>query len=524
MSARQEAGAAGGRREYWYQFGPLEARGALGRLRKGQLFVVGVTVGLGMVILTQGQRLPAPVVLALLTLVLITGGILTFLPLQSRTADQWVPVLLRYAGRRLSGGLEYRSGAASAGVLVAAGPGRHDPPTPAWSEVPVAPPAAVGRVDLLAFPYDGGELGVFADREADTYSAVLEVAARSFALLDLEEKAQRLSAWAQVVASLGRESSPVHRLSWIEQTVPDDGNGLVRYLEEMADPAAPPAAAASYRDLIGVQGPAPARHELYVVLTVHGGRASREARGRKGLQRDSAACAVLARELDAVARRLEHADLDVLRALSPRRAGQLVRFAYDPAARLRVARAGGDGGEDGTALRNLRTIWPGFAREGFDHYLTEGVAHRTAWVSDWPLVPVGPEFLAPLLVAGQVLRRIAVVCEVVPPLVAQRQVAFAKTADAAEEVMRERLGFIGTATRERQARAVARREQEIAEGHADVRFTAYVTVTAGDLEQLDKAYGYVENWAAQARLVLQPCYGEQDTAFTNTLPLGRGLK
>jgi hypothetical protein len=103
-----------------------------------------------------------------------------------------------------------------------------------------------------------------------------------------------------------------------------------------------------------------------------------------------------------------------------------------------------------------------------------------------------------------------------------RAVNFAKTADIADEAMRERMGFINTARRRSQAEAVARREQELTDGHADVRFSGYVTVTAGSIDELREGCGEVEHAASLARLELQRCDGEQEQAFTWTLPLARG--
>jgi hypothetical protein len=71
---------------------------------------------------------------------------------------------------------------------------------------------------------------------------------------------------------------------------------------------------------------------------------------------------------------------------------------------------------------------------------------------------------------------------------------------------------------------VSRREQELADGHADVRFSGYITVTADSPEALAEACGEVEHAAGQSRLELQRCDGEQELTFSYTLPMGRGLK
>ncbi len=72
--------------------------------------------------------------------------------------------------------------------------------------------------------------------------------------------------------------------------------------------------------------------------------------------------------------------------------------------------------------------------------------------------------------------------------------------------------------------SVVRREQELADGHADIRFSGYITVSAEDLDGLEVACSEIEQQAGQARLILRRLGGSQDLAFTYTLPLGRGLK
>jgi hypothetical protein len=68
------------------------------------------------------------------------------------------------------------------------------------------------------------------------------------------------------------------------------------------------------------------------------------------------------------------------------------------------------------------------------------------------------------------------------------------------------------------------REEELADGHADCRFSGYVTISAPDLEALEDASGEVEQLAQQCRLQLTRLRGQQAEAFTWTLPLARGLR
>jgi hypothetical protein len=494
--------------EIRYRFGPLERRGLIGSLRPGQLVVLGGAV-LATIVAVQALRNGFG--LALGTVLLALGGLGTFVPMHGRTLNEWVPVVGVFMVRRSTGRHRYRSKAPEAGTRFSGG------------DEPVKLPDSIGKVELLAFPYRGVELGVIADRAHGTYSAVIQARARSFVLLDPVDKAHRLAGWAGVVAGLAREGSPISRIQWIERTAPDDPDALGRYLREAIDPSIGLDALPlqSYLRLTHAAAPVTEQHELFIVLQVSASRASRAIKQAGG--KDTGACLVLARELETMARRLEGAEVEVLHALGPRRLAATIRLSYDPHARTSLARLASvdPAREEGVSARNA---WPLRAEEHWTYYRTNDVVHATYWIAEWPRIDVGPDFLAPLLVQTRSMRTVSVTMEPVPPLKAMRAVGFAKTADVADEELRQKLGFLGTARRRNQADAVARREQELADGHADVRFSGYITVTADSPEALAEACGEVEHAAGQSRLELQRCDGEQELTFSYTLPLGRGLK
>jgi Putative type VII ESX secretion system translocon, EccE len=494
--------------EIRYRFGPLERRGLIGSLGPGQLLILAAAVLLTIVLV---QALKSGAGLGLGLVVLTGGGLASFVPYQGRTLNEWVPVLASFFGRRLSGRHNHRSPAPEAGTRFRGG------------DVPVSLPDSIGKVELLAFPFRGVELGVIADRSAGTYTATIQARARSFVLLDPADKASRLAGWAGVVAGLAREGSPVSRVQWIERTVPDDRNSLTRYVRDAIDPSIGLDAAPlqSYLRLTQAASPVTEQHELYVVVQVSASKASRAIKQAGG--RDTGACVVLARELETFARRLEGAEIEVLHALGPRRLAATIRLAFDPHSRPGLARLGtfDPSREEGVSARNA---WPRQTETRWSYYRTNDVVHSTYWIAEWPRLEVGPDFLAPLLVQTRSMRTVSVTMEPVPPLKAMRAVGFAKTADVADEELRQKLGFIGTAKRRNQSEAVARREQELADGHADVRFSGWITVTAESIDGLQEACAEIEHAAGQSRLELQRCDGEQDICFSYTLPLGRGLK
>ncbi len=166
--------------------------------------------------------------------------------------------------------------------------------------------------------------------------------------------------------------------------------------------------------------------------------------------------------------------------------------------------------------------WPMATEAHWDAVHTDGTWHATYWIAEWPRVEVTPDFLGPLLFSP-VRRTITLTLEPVSPSRAARQVAQARTADIADGELRRRNGFLVTARHTREKESVEERDAELAEGHAQFRFSGYVTVTADGREALRRDCAAVEQAAGQSRIELRLLYGEQDVAFTCSVPLGRGL-
>jgi hypothetical protein len=199
-----------------------------------------------------------------------------------------------------------------------------------------------------------------------------------------------------------------------------------------------------------------------------------------------------------------------------------IRVAFDPWSRPGLARlAAADPDRDGI---DEAAAWPVGTENSWSLYRTDGAFHATYWIASWPRIDVGAAFLSPLLLHAQMVRAIGVTMEAISPLRAIREVEAARTTDIADRDLRGRMGFIETARGRRQTDAVARREEELADGHAAVRFAGYVTVSARSAEELDRQCSEIEHAAQMARLELLRLYGQQEEAFTYTLPLCRGLR
>lgn len=381
------------------------------------------------------------------------------------------------------------------------------------------PPALAGVVLSNVSAVDGSPpMGVLRDIRAGSLAAVLEVRGRSFSLLDPAEKHGRLDSWGSVLAALCRDGSPVHRLQWVERAVPGERHGLHRYLDAAARPAGVAAeeARASYAELITSAGPVGQAHCSLVVLAVDTRKAMRAAHSLgSGM---AGAAAVLRREVRLLQGQLRQAELTVDRVLSAADLVALLGSAFDPEG------ATASGAEGRRRCRPVSGPWPLASTEAWTTWRADGSWHATYWIAEWPRVEVGPDFLSPVLLGASGCRTASVVMAPIPPARAARQAEAARTADMADEKLRQKAGFLTTARRQRQAEGVIRRESELADGHAEFRYSGYVTVSAATEEELESACAEIEQAGRQANLELRRLYGQQAEAFTWTLPLGRGLR
>jgi hypothetical protein len=419
-------------------------------------------------------------------------------------------VVVRWAARRVRGGHRFRSAAARRGHTAAGG-------------LAADLPAPLAGLEILQAPADGSRsgLGVICDRGEDTYTALLQVGGAAFALLESGDKRRLLSAWDEVLRGLGGADSPIHRLQWVERTVPDDGDALGRDLRARRVAAADSASVRSYVAVLDDAGPVSTHHEVLLAVQLTPRRAARAMR-RTRAGKDEAACRVLAEQVARLARRLHRADVRVLDGgLSPRMVARALRLAVDPAARPQLSRRALH--HPDAAGVEAANAWPLAADTSWRWHRTDSAVHATYWIAEWPRVPVGPDFLAPLLLFTGVHRTVAVTMEPVGQGLAIREAEHARTTELADQQLRESKGFLTTHRKRREQQGIERRAAELQEGYAEYRFAGYVTVTAGDLDALESACAEVEHAAQQSGLELRRLVGEQDDAFTYTLPLARGV-
>ena len=395
--------------------------------------------------------------------ILVLYGALATVPVAGRTGDEWLPVVVCWGARRTG------SAAAPAHRCLCAG--------------------------MRLLRADWHDMGVVHDRAGRTLTAALSLRGGSFALSGADEQDRRVGAWASVLASLAREGSPVHRVQWVAAAFPDDGEGCARISPRRGCPTRPrPAPLPTTRcSTTWTRTPAPTTSSWP---------------SRCGSTRSvEVGCATLAREIGSLVRQLADADVQVEAVLSADDLARQLLRTYEPHPLDRHAPA--------------QDHWPMAMEESWSEVRVDGMVHATFWVAEWPRIEVRSDFLAPLLL-GSARSTLAVVMEPLGPDSAVRKVEASRTADLADTELRRRGGFVSTARHARESEVLARREAELAEGHASFRYSGYVTVSAPNEEQLAAACDVVQHAAGQSRLALRRLYGDQASAYTCTLPLCRG--
>jgi Putative type VII ESX secretion system translocon, EccE len=487
-----------------YSFGPLERRGIFGGVRGGQVAVMA-TGALTAILVLDRTASAGGALIAMLACGLAAAA--AFAPLGGRTLQEWWPVAMWFAARRLWRRDRFRSAVASAGVL-AHHNGELNPATP-------AAPEALRGVRIVSVAHRERAIGALSERSGRRLTAVLACRVAAFSLLDQEAQERRLARWGLVLSGAG--ATAIRRLQWIERTAPAQGDELARWVHSARDPAVPLRGTAmieSYLELISSSTRVTQEHEVLLAVQIDGRRV-RE-RGPDAIGQ------ALVEQTERVAQGLEAAEVTVLGALTPGQLARALRTAFDPFARAELATLeAADPERDGLSEVNA---WPLGAREGWDHYRSDGAVHATYWIGAWPRINVSPMFMDTLLGHSSAVRSVSVTFE---PLAADRsirEIEAAVTRDRADRELRVRFGQSETARQRQAAEATMRREAELAAGHGEVRLSGFVTVSGRDREDLHRACGEVLEHAARARLELHRLYGQQAEAFAFTLPLCRGLR
>ncbi|MBA0053796.1 hypothetical protein E0L36_23940 [Streptomyces sp. AJS327] len=480
------------------------------------LIIAGAFVGMmsGLLIPTLSLRIPALVGFPMLALAAV------YVPYKQRTFYRWYEINRSYK-RLLRRGTTYRSDAREAGTRL---DGR---------EVEIGPPPGVGRTTWLSAPFGPDEIAVLLHADRRTVTAAIEIEGPGVGLRDSEDQEALVDRYGTLLKHVANGDGYVSRLQMLARTLPADPDAHAKDVEQRGDERADPWLRRSYDQLQSMVSTSSEQHRAYLVACMRYGRelasegatlakAARDSAGRR-LSKDEGLAIVMARELTDICARLAEADIRVRQPLGQARLASLVHSMYDP-----------DHPIDHIQAMSKRNAWPAELDARESTYLQaktresatrEPWCHSTAWVKEWPMTPVGVNFLAPLLVhTPDVIRTVAVTMDLEPTELAIERMLSEKTNDEAEA---SRSAKMNRTVDPRDVAAHGRidqRGEDLASGAAGVNLVGYITVSSRNPEALARDKRTIRASAGKSYLKLEWCDREHHRAFVNTLPFATGIR
>ncbi|MDT3400372.1 SCO6880 family protein [Streptomyces sp. B1866] len=445
-----------------------------------------------------------------------------YVPYNGRTFYRWYEINRSYK-RILRRGAFYRSAAAEAGT-------RFD-----GREVEIGPPPGIGRVNWLSAPFGPDEVAVLLHADRRTVTAAIEIEGPGVGLRDSEDQEALVERFGTLLKHVANGDGFVTRIQMLARTLPADPDAHAKDIERRGDEDAPGWLKESYDQLQSMVSTSSEQHRAYLVACMHYtrelaseaqaiARASRHGgiHGRR-IDRDGGIAVVMARELTDICARLAEADIRVRQPLGQSRLASLIHSMYDP-----------DHPIDHLQAMSRRNAWPAELDATQPTYLQaktresstrEPWCHATAWVKEWPMTPVGVNFLAPLLVhTPDVIRTVAVCMDLEPTEVAIERMLTEKTNDEAEA---SRAAKMNRTVDPRDIAAHGRLDQrgeDLASGAAGVNLVGYITVSSRSPEALARDKRTIRASAGKSYLKLEWCDREHHRAFVNTLPFATGIR
>ncbi|WP_030610363.1 SCO6880 family protein [Streptomyces sclerotialus] len=447
-----------------------------------------------------------------------------YVPYRGRTFYKWFEINRSYKRMRRRG-TTYRSGAPEAGISL---DGR---------EVEIGPPPGIGRINWLSAPFGPDEIAVLLHADRRTVTAAIEIEGPGVGLRDSEDQEALVDRFGTLLKHVANGDGFVTRLQMLARTLPADPDAHAKDVAQRGDQAAPQWLQDSYDQLQSMVSTSSEQHRAYLVACMHYNRelateaetmarAARMHNGgplRKRLDKDAGLAVVMARELTDICARLAEADIRVRQPLGQARLASLVHSMYDP-----------DHPIDHIQAMSKRNAWPAELDAMEPTYLQAKTresmtrapwCHATAWVKEWPLTPVGVNFLAPLLVhTPDVIRTVAVTMDLEPTEVAIERMLTEKTNDDAEASRAAKMNRVVDPRDVAHHGRVDQRGEDLASGAAGVNLVGYITVSSRSPEALARDKRTIRASAGKSYLKLEWCDREHHRAFVNTLPFATGIR
>ncbi len=360
-------------------------------------------------------------------------------------------------------------------------------------------------------------------------SVIAELEVQGFLMHDTAERYDLAEQFDRVLGPFTQRPG-IKRVTLQERTLPTtiraarEHYDTVRRVRRL-DPDSP--VARNYQDVMDLSERFEVAHRNYIVFTLDLVALGAQLKSLGGGK--DAILALAAIEAGNLADALAAAKIKVRRWLSPRDVAELGRLAFDPEFAATVQNRPDElTGVDPVAIGPMYLEEPK-GRNGI--VVTDSGVHTTMWIHEWPRsdAPVG--FLSPIVFArhpntGEAITHIfSIVLTPVPVTKALKRIRDEKKVWRGNENLRAKRGADGSAADAADWKALEQQEQEIANGHGEFRYGAYLTVSAPDEERLDQAIAGMRNALSRAGMEAQILYCQQAEALmVNALPVGLGMK
>jgi hypothetical protein len=437
-----------------------------------------------------------------------------------RTIDEWMVAAVSFQALKLGGRNRFHSGAFAPRAAA-------DPAGPA----PMDLPGVLAPVRILSAETGTGDtMAVLYHPHERTYTAVARIRFAGIGLADSAKRDAQVTGWGRLLAGLCVEGHPIIRVQAIQRSVREDGIELANWHARHLVADAPVQAVRVTAELLASAVPASVRRDEWLAFTMDERRAAPAIRDAGG--GEAGACAVLVRQVRALAGAVSDAELEVAGWLAPRELAEVFRTAFDPEsgpplARRRHAAEAPAAGEPYAGL--AAGVDPGLAgpveaEASWGSYRHDSGVSVSYLVYDWPRMEVYATALFPLLGDGTARRAVSVYLQPLSPREAERRVLTERTQRDVAVRMRQKTGQIVPEHERAAQRRADDQDAERAAGHGLVRFSGYVTVTVTESGQLADAVAALEADAVAARLEIRRLWGAQDVGFAlAALPAGLGL-
>ena len=416
---------------------------------------------------------------------------LAFAPWHGRPAIETLPTGGHYLWRRARGQTKHRA--------------RLSTPTPAGTM------ALPGDLAALRFHLDEDSTAMVHGPHARTLTAVALVRHPAYVLLSAEEQTRRVHGWGRALATLAN-SGTIARIQILEISLPDSGQGITGWWAAQGLKDASQWAVKEYEELMRTCAPSASTHRTLIALSLDM-RAARSSIRRRG-QGLAGAAAALRQEMSSLEAGLRASELHLACWLDEPELAATIRTAYDPAHDTTT-----NGGS-----RSLATAGPMAVNEHWDHLRHDTGHSAVLWVKEWPRVDAPPSFLHALVFQQGIRKTLSITVTPVPTATAMRDIRRSKVEYTTDATQKARIGALANLSDEAEWSDVIDRERALLNGHADLRFTGLVAITAPSPDQLETAVAEMERAAIQCGCETRRLFGQQARAYAAAaLPLARKI-